>query len=83
MINIVLDDGTETIRAVLFHESLKDIGLTALEDVEKLIIQREELLGKEFTFLGNVRRNNFFNNEEFIIESAKSVDLDILIQGFE
>jgi hypothetical protein len=83
LINIVLDDGTETMRAVLFHESLKEIGLTALEDVEKMIVQREELLGKEFVFSGNVRRNNFFNNEEFIIEGAKPIEMDLLIQNFE
>ncbi len=83
LINIVLDDGTETIRAVLFHESLKEIGLTDLENVDNLILQRGDLLGKEFIFSGNVRRNNFFNNEEFIIESAKPVDLDLIIQGLE
>ncbi|MGC9309998.1 MAG: hypothetical protein ACP5D2_04875, partial [Candidatus Nanoarchaeia archaeon] len=83
LINIVLDDGTETMRAVLFHESLKEIGLTALDNIEQLIIQREDLLGKEFVFSGNVRRNNFFNNEEFIIESAKPVDVDALIANLE
>lgn len=83
LINIVIDDGTETMRAVLFHESLKDIGLTALDNVEQLIIQREELLGKEFIFSGNVRRNNFFNNEEFIIDSARLVDMDSLIKILE
>jgi hypothetical protein len=83
LINIVIDDGTETIRAVLFHESLKDIGLNALDNVEQLIIQREDLLGKEFVFSGNVRRNNFFNNEEFIVDSAKPVDIDVLIKSLE
>ncbi len=80
LINIVLDDGTETIRAVLFHERLADIGLTELEDVDKLISKRQDLLGKEFIFGGNVRRNSFFNNEEFIIDSVKPVDLDALIE---
>ena len=83
LINIVLDDGTETMRAVLFHESLKDIGLTALDNIEQMIVQREDLLGKEFVFSGNVRRNNFFNNEEFIVESAKPVEMDELIAKFE
>lgn len=83
LINIVLDDGTETIRAVLFHEKLKDIGLTELEDTEKLIHKREDLLGKEFVFTGNVRRNSFFNNEEFIIDSVNEVDLDELIKKLE
>ena len=83
LINLVLDDGTETIRAVLFHERLEDIGLTELEDTEKLINKRQDLLGKEFVFSGNVRRNSFFNNEEFIIDSVKQVDLDELIGKLE
>jgi hypothetical protein len=83
LINLVLDDGTETIRAVLFHENLPKIGLTQLEDPEKLSFQREDLLGKEFVFSGNVRRNNFFNNEEFIINDVKEVDVDDLIKNLE
>jgi replication factor A1 len=83
LINIVIDDGTETIRAVLFHENLREIGLKDLDDLEKTIAQREDLLGKEFIFSGNVRRNNFFNNEEFIIDSVKPVNLDELIVVLE
>ncbi|GAH26143.1 unnamed protein product, partial [marine sediment metagenome] len=67
LINIVLDDGTETIRSVLFHERLSDLGLTELEDTEKLSNQKENILGKEMIFSGNVRINKFFNNPEFII----------------
>lgn len=80
LINIVLDDGTENIRAVLFHENLPKIGLTELEDVEKLSFQREDLLGKEMVFSGNVRINKFFNNSEFIINEIKEVNLDELIK---
>jgi replication factor A1 len=83
LINLVIDDGTETIRTVLFHENLKQIGLNDLEDLEKTIYQREDLLGKEFIFSGNVRRNNFFNNEEFIVDSVKPVNLDELIVKLE
>jgi len=81
LINIVLDDGTENIRAVLFHENLPKIGLTDLEDIEKLSFQREDLLGKEMFFSGNVRINKFFNNPEFIINGVKEVDLDNLIKN--
>jgi len=45
----------------------------------KTIYQREDLLGKEFLFSGNVRRNNFFNNEEFIVDSVKPINVDELI----
>ena len=81
MITIVLDDGTETIRAVVFHDNLSNLGLTDFEDSEKILNQREDLLGKEMVFSGSVRMNKFFNNPEFIIENVKEVDLDELIKN--
>jgi len=83
LINIVLDDGTETIRAVLFHEKLGDIGLTALDDAEMLSQQKQNLLGREMVFSGQVRTNKFFNNQEFIIDSVQELDLDELLNKFE
>ena len=79
LINIVLDDGTETIRTVLFHTNLPKIGLTELENVERTIFQREDLLGKEMIFSGNVRMNKFFNEPEFIVEQVSEVNLENLI----
>jgi len=81
--NIVLDDGTDTIRAVLFHEMIMVAGLTALDDPERLAIQREELLGKEMIFSGNVRTNSYFNNEEFIVDGVKELDMDLVISKLE
>jgi hypothetical protein len=43
----------------------------------------EALLGKEMIFSGNVRKNNFFNNEEFIIDSLKDVNIDELVVQLE
>lgn len=83
LINLVLDDGTETIRAVLFNENISALGLNNLEDKEKLSFQIEDLLGKEFLFSGNIRKNNFFNNEEFIVDSVKEINLDELIAQLE
>jgi ssDNA-binding replication factor A large subunit len=83
LINIVLDDGTESIRAVLFHENLTSIGLNDLEDAEKLANQKQDLLGKEMVFSGNVRMNRFFNNPEFIVNSAQEVNLDELLNKLE
>ena len=80
LINIVLDDGTGTIRAVLFHENLSKIGLNELGDVERLISQREDLIGKEMVFSGNVRMNKFFNEPEFIIDNVSEVNLENLIE---
>jgi hypothetical protein len=83
LINIVIDDGTESIRTVLFNENLSHLGLKDLESPEKLSYQMEDLLGKEMIFSGNVRKNNFFNNEEFIIDSVKEVNVDELIAQLE
>jgi len=83
LITIVLDDGTETMRAVLFHENLPKIGLTELENPERLINQREDLLGKEMIFSGNVRNNKFFNNNEFVIEDVVDINLDELVGKLE
>ena len=83
LINIVLDDGTESIRTVLFHETISLLGLTDLENTEKVLNQREDLLGKEMIFLGDVRNNKFFNRPEFIVDEVKKVNLDELIGVLE
>jgi replication factor A1 len=83
LINIVIDDGTESMRAVLFNENLSNLGLKDLENPERLSYQMEAILGKEMFFSGNVRKNNFFNNEEFIIDSLRDVNVDDLIAQLE
>ena len=83
LINIVIDDGSGTIRSVLFNENLSALGLKDLENPERLSYQMEALLGKEMFFSGNVRKNNFFNNEEFIIDSLKDVNIDELVAQLE
>ncbi|MBT96646.1 MAG: DUF2240 family protein [Candidatus Pacearchaeota archaeon] len=83
LINLVLDDGTESIRSVLFHDTLNNIGLTELENQDLLTQQKENLLGKEMIFSGNVRMNKFFNNQEFIIDEVKDINIDELVERLE
>ena len=83
LMTIVLDDGTGTIRAVLFHENLPKIGLTELDNIERLISQREDLLGKEMFFSGNVRMSKFFNEPEFVIDQVSDVNLENLIENLK
>jgi ssDNA-binding replication factor A large subunit len=83
ILNIVVDDGTENIRAVLFHEKVRDIGLTELEDEVLRLQQRENLHGKEIIFIGEVRNNSYFNTPELIVDEVKEVDLDNLIEELE
>ena len=83
LINIVLDDGTETIRAVLFHEHISDLGISDLENTENLNRKKQELLGKEMLFTGSVRMNKFFDNHEFIVDGVKETNIDELIEKLE
>jgi len=82
LLNFVLDDGTETIRSVLFNEQLENLGMKT-EDTNSFMDKREELLGKELFFSGNVRKNKLFNNIEFYINSIKEVNIDELIKELE
>ncbi len=72
LMNVVLDDGTETIKAVIFHDVLKNFAH-----------DKESLLGKEMIFSGDVRLNKFFNTPEFIIERADEPDLDEVLKKLE
>jgi len=83
LINLVLDDGTESIRSVLFQDALDGLGMGDLEDTNNLIVQRQNLLGKEMVFSGDIRMNKFFNNPEFVVESVKEVNPDELIAVLE
>jgi replication factor A1 len=83
LFNMIVDDGTETIRAVAFHDTLPGMGLTNFENPEALLQQRENLLGKELFFFGNVRSNKLYNTPEFIVEKVENVDLDLLIKELE
>jgi ssDNA-binding replication factor A large subunit len=83
LISTVIDDGTETIRTVAFHETLKDMGLTEFDNPEELSNQRMNLLGKEMFFSGAVRVNKVFNTPEFTIESAEPVNIELMIKELE
>ena len=40
-------------------------------------------MGKELFFVGNVRKNSYFNNPEFVVESVEELDLDKLVSDLE
>lgn len=83
VVTFVIDDGTDSMRAVLFQEALNQLGFTEIENPEKLSLQKEGVLGKEMVFSGNVRQNAFFNNLELIVEKVKEVDVDEVIKNLE
>ncbi len=82
LLNVILDDGTETIRSVIFHDNLLALGWN-LNEQEKFSFYKEDLLGKEMLFAGNVRMNNYFNNQEFIVDKVEDLNIDNLIEMLE
>lgn len=80
LLNVVLDDGTETIRAVLFNEAIDKFGINIEETFESI---KNNILGKEKIFVGNIRNNDYFNQPEMIVNDIKEIDLDLLINQLE
>jgi ssDNA-binding replication factor A large subunit len=83
LMNVVIDDGTETIRSIFFNDVLGEIGISNLENTEALASKKEELLGKEMFFSGDIRLNRFFNNPEFIIEKAEEISTDEILKKLD
>ena len=83
ILNLVLDDGTENIRAVFFNEMVQKMGLSEYSDEELMKQQKENLLGKEFVFGGNVRMNSYFNTPELIVDSIDEINVDRLIDELD
>ena len=84
LLNFVIDDGTECIRSTMFSEVLeKIIPREELENVEKFAQKKEELLGKEMLVTGQVRKNQMYNNNEFIVSGMEDINLDNLIEELE
>jgi replication factor A1 len=84
ILNLVLDDGNESIRVVIFGENINSLGnVQELEDPEKFNTFKDDLLGTEIYIDGNVRRNSLFNNLELIATNVSRVDVEGLIQKLE
>ena len=84
LLNFVIDDGTGNIRAILFSEQLEKL-LTKeeLETSELFLMKKQDLLGKEILLSGQVKRNNVYNNDEFVVSNIEQLDLDKLIGELE
>ena len=80
LLNVILDDGSESMRAVLFSEMIGNLGFSIEENFDSA---RQKILGKEMVFSGTVRQNKFFNNSEFFVDGAEELDLDKTIAELE
>tara|TARA_Y100000310_G_scaffold325041_1_gene387877 strand:+ start:3245 stop:4240 length:996 start_codon:yes stop_codon:yes gene_type:complete len=85
LLNVVLDDGTESMRSVMFGDTIKKLGLQDEEifDLAKFEAKKLSLLGEEKIFSGNVRQNALYNTIEFTIEDVKEINADELVKELE
>jgi len=80
-LNFVLDDGTETMRVVMFSDSINTlIPEEDLKDAEKVTVFRDDFMGTEIYLSGNVKRNQMFNNLEIVASGVEKVDVEKLIE---
>jgi len=84
LLNMVIDDGSDSIRAVLFSDQVEMlIKKEELENPEIFGTKKQEFLGKEMIISGQIRKNRMFNNNEFIVEDIRDLDIDKLISELE
>lgn len=85
LLNVVIDDGSECMRSVLFGETIKLLGLSQEEifDHDKFNAGKMRILGEEKLFSGNMRSNTLYNTTEFNIESVENVVPEELIKELE
>jgi len=84
LLSLVLDDGTDSTRATIFSDVLdKIIPREELENNELFAIKKKEFLGKEMVVKGEIRRNQMFNSNDFIVSEFEEINLDKLIEKLE
>ena len=83
--NIILDDGTETVRALVSDKELYALGVSDAElfSLESFQTKKKELLGEELYFSGNMKMNQLFNTPEFAIDKIEPVQLDVLLKEMQ
>jgi hypothetical protein len=84
ILTLIIDDGTENIRAVLFSEQIKKLTNTSeIPSSEEFMLKRNDLIGKELIIEGGVRKNKLSENLEIFVNDIQEIDLDKLIEELE
>jgi hypothetical protein len=85
LLNLVLDDGSESVRAVLFMDQISKLGLSEEEifSLEKFAEKKMSLLGEEKIFSGNMRTNSLYNTTEFSVNNIEDLNTGSLLQELQ
>lgn len=86
ILNFVVDDGTENIRAIAFGEVINEMYGITENDLEMLkdsgfnISKKSEILGKEYLLSGKVRFNALFDRNELVINRIRETNPEEIIE---
>lgn len=86
LLSLVLDDGSNSIRAIIFNENIFKLFNIPENEIEKLQEpsfldkKKQELLGTESLFLGRARKNMLFDRVEWVIDEIREINPDELIR---
>lgn len=84
ILTLILDDGTDSLRAILFGDQISKIATNEeLENSETFMPRRENLLGKEFIIEASSRKNKLSDTLELHVNDIHEVDIDKLIEELE
>lgn len=79
VLNLILDDGTETIRSVFFRNNVDDLlqmkpedVLVFKDEVQKFDEAKNKLLGNQVLIQGRVNKNEMFNRMEFVARKVNA-----------
>jgi len=82
-VSLIIDDGSQLMKAVLFGEAVQKIGVKTEELKEKIENQKindylnemeEKIVGKIYLFQGRTKRNNYTNEIELICNNIKEIN---------
>ncbi len=84
LLNFVIDDGSDSIRSVMFSDEIKKImSDDDINNRDRFALKKNDLLGKEVILSGQVRKNTLYNNNEVIVSDLEEINIDKLINELE
>jgi len=83
VMNLVVDDGSESIKTVFFRQQMEKLLKSTKEDIIRFMKEPEafnmikgNLLGTQLKLLGSINKNQFFDRLEFVVSDVSDANAD-------